>query len=218
MNALKGDIQITDNIGFVREILYSDTPNIKVISMDEDGAIPLEHPDVIGGTCLLPPMDALIAEADGDEVAFNEIYMNHFYDPFVDQFISALISYLFVGGNLLIYHPNVSIFSCAKFREIIWILYGINIGIVGQQNCSYDQKCVPVWLCMIYMINAILPIDFLRLYPVESLIPNNIMDKLLVDMAVFEDGYENKVRRILHIRDILKTNPNIKIPLFKVIE
>ena len=35
MQILKGDISITDNIQFVREILYSNIPNTKIISLDE---------------------------------------------------------------------------------------------------------------------------------------------------------------------------------------
>ena len=93
---LKGAINITDNSLFVRDIMYSNNDNIKIITLDETGSIPTNHPSVLSGTCLLPPVDALIAEADGDEQLYDSIYMNYFSeDPYVIEFIGALIIYLY---------------------------------------------------------------------------------------------------------------------------
>ena len=58
---LKGTIFVTDNVDLV---LKSSINNTKIISLDEDGVLP-QSPNIVGGLCLLPPIDAKIAEGDG---------------------------------------------------------------------------------------------------------------------------------------------------------
>jgi hypothetical protein len=82
ISILKGSIMITDKIDFIRDILMDNPGNFKVVTLDEDGIIPLESKDVLCGTCLLPPMDALIAEQDGDMEMYDAIYNDHFADQY----------------------------------------------------------------------------------------------------------------------------------------
>ena len=52
---LKGMINITNNIELVREFIFN-APNIKVLCLDEEGSLPLNHPNVLGAICLIPQM------------------------------------------------------------------------------------------------------------------------------------------------------------------
>ena len=75
---LLGTIYITDN----DQIIYqANLSNTKIINLDEDGTL-MENPAFIGGTCLLPPIDAKIAEADGNEQLYDSIYSQHLNMPF----------------------------------------------------------------------------------------------------------------------------------------
>lgn len=215
---LKGDIEITDNIDFVREIMYSNIPNTKIISLDENGTLPLDHPNVLGGVCLLPPMDALIAEADGDEQSFDIIYFNHFSEPFVEQFVVALITFLFKGGHLILYYPELNSVIGTKLLQMFWNKYGINIGRVGFSNCSYDKSCTPIWLGYMYSIDILSSYELLYLYPNDALIPQQIMDKLLLDISPYRKDFQDKVDYILALRSKLKEQPYLKIPIHFIME
>lgn len=215
---LKGDIQITDNIDFVREIMYSNIPNTKIISLDESCSLPLDHPNILGGACLLPPMDALIAEADGDEQSFDIIYFNHFSEPFVEQFVIALIVFLFKGGHLIMYYPELDTNIAPKLLQMFWNKYGISIGKIGFNECIYDESCTPIWLGYIYSIDIINPYELLYLYPNDAMIPQQIMDKLLLDISPYGSGYQDKVNFILDLRYKIKEQPKLKVPIYQIME
>ena len=90
---LKGDISITDNLAFIQDVLQNNTnPALRIVSMDEENSIPENHPMVVKGTCLLPPIDALIAEADGNEPLYDRIYNDYLNEKFpnVESFSEAL--------------------------------------------------------------------------------------------------------------------------------
>ena len=102
-NILNGTMYITDN----PEVIYNiplNQPNIKIVNLDEDGVL-MNNDAMLVGTCLLPPVQAKIAEADGNEMLYDTIYNNHILEPHQQEFISALLSYLYKGGNLLFFLP-----------------------------------------------------------------------------------------------------------------
>lgn len=215
MQILKGDISITDNIQFVREILYSNIPNTKIISLDETNVIPLEHPNVIGGTCLLPPIDALIAEADGDEIMFDQHYSELFITPFVDQFVGALIVSLMSGTNLLLYYPELDTNIAPKLMEQFWRRYGIGIGIINQKPKVYDESCIPIWLGYAYTLKAINGRDYLYAYPVGCAIPDHILQYLIMEISPVANNYDERVQYIYSLVEKFKKKPNLVIPIFE---
>ena len=215
MQILKGDISITDNINFVKEVLYSNIPNTKVISLDENNAIPLEHPNVIGGTCLLPPIDALIAEADGDEMLFDQVYSEHFMTPFVDQFVGALIISLMRGTNILLYYPELDTNIAPKLMEQFWRRYGIGIGIINQKQKVYDESCTPMWLGYAYTAKAINGRDYLYAFPINCQIPDMILQYLIIELSPVVDNYEGKVQYIYDLVEKFKQKPDLIIPIFE---
>lgn len=207
---------MTDNLEFTKEILFSNTPNTKIVSLDEDGALPLDHPNVLGGTCLLPPVDAMIAEEDGNEALYDAIYTEIFDAPFLAQYVGALVIYLFNGGNLLLYVPDLNSNTAKELRNIFWKRYGIGIGVMGQVNMFLDNSCIPMWLEMIYGANAMSPIQFLYLYPEKVVIQPPFMDKLLTELSPFGKTYQDKMDYIMSLVHKLKEKPNLVIPIYKV--
>lgn len=215
---LNGNMSITNNLDFIRELINSNTPNIRIVSLDEDNILPTEHPLVLGGTCLLPPIDALIAEADGDEPLFDSYYSNHFNDPFVSQFVGALITFLHNGGNIIFFCPELDTNIGQKFIQHFWVRYGIGIGIVGSNQCvpMTDNSCIPIWLQFIYMTGSIHPFELLYFYPEDAMIPDDMMDRLLVEISPVGESYVDKVRFILDLRSKLKQNSQTIVPLRSV--
>jgi hypothetical protein len=76
----------------------------------------------IGGTCLLPPIDAKIAESDGDEMKYDACYSTHLLQPYQRQFIASLIGYLFRGLG------DINVLSLDNV-----VYNGARVGL----NCSY---------------------------------------------------------------------------------
>ena len=217
MQVLKGSISITDNINFINEVLYS-MPYTKVISLDENNVISLEHPNVIGGTCLLPPINALIAEADGDESLFDMYYAEHFTTQFVDAFVGALINYLITGGNLIIYYPELNSIIASKLMDMFWKRYGIGMGIVGQKEHVYDYSCIPIWLGYAYSNKVINARDYLLAIPKNVRIPDHILGQLLLDISPLEDNYVDSVDYIYSLVYKFKEKPDLIIPIYRKIK
>ena len=218
---LKGTIFITDNINVIRETPIDNFH--RIVSLDEDGALP-DANNIIPGTCLLPPMEAKIAEADGDERKYDMIYSNYLLEPFQYEFVSALLSYLYIGGNLILFLPEIGYSNTRdKLIYFMYSLYGIHIGIVGNPNpqlgnCYYDDRCIPMWLNMIFLARTISPRDYLINYPVDAPITDqNVMNLLIEQLEPCGKTYNEKADNILRFKELLHKYPDVKQPFRSVI-
>lgn len=217
---LTGTIYLTDNPDI---IMNTDFRSVKIINMDEDDILP-KYDNFITATCLLPPMECNIAEADGNEALYNKYYTDHLLAPFQKEFISALIAFLYKGGNLLIFLPEVGYTNTkTKFMEFMYTLYGIHIGIAGSNNpnelCFYDNSCIPMWLNLLYESNIISAYELLYKLPLDATIyPNStIMSKLISEIKPYEKSYADSANYILRFHKLIHKNPNIR-PAISIME
>ena len=215
MGVIKGTAYITDN----PEIIYN-TPmnsNTRIVSLDEDDVL-VKNDAIITGSCLLPPVQAKIAEADGNEQLYDTIYMNHLLEPYQQQFISALISFLYKGGNLIFFLPEIGYTNTMeKFIALMYSRYGIHIGLIGHQNPAVanwycDERCIPMWANMIYSVRVIDAYEYLYMYPVDAPlgINNRIMELLLEDICPFEETLNQKMEYIVELHKKIHKNPKIR--------
>lgn len=214
------DISMTSNLDLVMDILiqnpYPET-KVKVINLSMDSpTLPAEHPNLIGGTVLLPPIDALCAEQDGDEAKYNRLYLAYFQEDRVNLFMEALISALLLGTNIVLYVHDSAEFESTprKLREVVGYLYGIHIGSLGQFPVQYeiqDHRCVKCWLTAAYKCNAITPREFMYLYPgpIDS---DEMLNKLIYDLCPLD---EDKVKFVQELTAKLKEKPDLIVPLFQ---
>jgi hypothetical protein len=164
---LTGKIFMTSNLDQV----YNRPMNEKVIviNMDEDNKLSQKIPDCIEGLCLLPPVEAMIAEVDGDEVKYNSLYLTHLFNQ--QDFMSAIIAFLYKGGNALIYLPDSFTYTKQKLLEFIFTVYGIHIGDLedpANSQCFYNLQSVPFWLNILYIRDLISYLDWLRMMPLDA--------------------------------------------------
>ena len=125
---LKGFINLSTDPMYCYEMTKR---GIMVVSLDEENDYPEILPNlnsnVISGTCLLPSPEVMWAMIDGDENKFNILYYEQLISRSITEFIYTLIGYLYKGGNIIIYTPNIT--EATKFLlEFIKNAYGINIG------------------------------------------------------------------------------------------
>ena len=221
MSFLKGTIFITDK----EDIIYQ-TPLdgiTRIINLDEDGIL-MENDAIICGTCLLPPVEAKIAEADGKEQLYDILYCNHLLDYTQQNFISAIISYLYKGGNFILFLPELGYTN--TMDKLIFHMYdrfGIHIGKINDPNpyianCYYDDKCIPIWLNMIYFSNVISPYEYLAQYPIDAQITQNkIMEKLIFDLSPYGcKDMNSKIQFVLDLHKKLHKNPKLISPIYEL--
>lgn len=219
---LKGTIFITSNI----DIIYNTPMNgtVKIINLDEDGVLNMNSSNIIGGTCLLPPMEAKIAEADGNEMLYDNAYSSHLLMPFQQQFIAALIAFLYKGGNLILFLPELGYTNTIdKLVEHLFKLYGLHPGIIGHQNpqmtnCYYDAKCIPIWLNLIFIANVISAYEYLYMYPEDASIFNDaVINQLIYEIQPFGDTMNERIEYINRLHRLIHKNPKV-VPAIQCLE
>lgn len=214
---LKGTIYITDKEDIVYQVPLNS--NTKIISLDEDGVL-MENDAILVGTCLLPPIEAKIAEADGNESLYDTIYSNHLLEPYQQQFISAMLSYLYKGGNFILFLPELGTSTKEKFIQHMYINYGIHVGLIGDPNpqnanCYYDDRCIPMWLNLIYTAGVISAYEYLTVYPIDAVIQDKyIMGMLLEDINPYAESINDQINYILKLHKLLHKNPNVRPAIY----
>lgn len=210
---LKGQIYLTDNLDVIHQ--FPIDPLHRIINMDEDDVLP-ETNYILQGTCLLPPIDAKIAEADGDERKYDAIYSSHLLAPYQQEFISAILAYLYKGGEFIIFLTELGYNETRnKFIEHMFRIYGIHIGVIGDPNpqnanCYYDERCIPIWLNMIFTAKVIGPEEYLSQYPIDAPLNNtNVLNLLVEEMNPIGRTYDEKIKYILQFHKRIHKYPNI---------
>lgn len=218
---LKGTIFITDRLEFIYNAKLNGMT--KIISLDEDDIL-MDSKDIIGGTCLLPPIEAKIAEADGNEQLYDSIYCNHLLLPFQQQFIAALISFLYKGGNLILFLPEIGYNNTSnKLVEHLYRIYGIHPGIIDDPNpqnanCFYDASCIPIWLNLIFLAGVISAYEFLYMYPEDAIISNNdVMNLLIKEINPYGESIQDRINYILRFHKLIHRNPKV-LPAIRNLE
>ena len=215
---LKGTIFITNDI----EVVYQ-TPmdgTVKIICMDEDMKIPENNPNIIPGTCLLPPIDAKIAEADGNEQLYDAIYNEYLFAPFQQQYVAALVTFLYRGGNLLIYLHEDYTSTLAKFVQHMYLRYGIKIGIIGAKTPQeyqfyYDLRYIPTWLNIMYRANLISIFEYLKMFPIDADLTadKGCLNKLLDELRPYANTIQEQINSILQYHKGLVQKPNLTMAI-----
>lgn len=214
MDILKGTIYITDKLDYIYNIPLQGS--VKIINLDEDDVLSMDNKDIIGGQCLLPPIEAKIAEADGDEQGYDMYYSQHLLLPFQQQFVSALLAFLYKGGNLILFLPEIGYNNTAnKLVYHLYKAYGIHIGIIGDMNpmnanCYYDAKCIPIWLNLIFSAKVISAYEYLYMYPEDALITNeSILNNLVEQLNPYGKTINEKINYILSFHKKIHKNPKV---------
>jgi hypothetical protein len=214
---LTGRIDITDNPIIIRELLNSLADSTVIINLDEDNK--LEGNIVIQGTMLLPPPEAIIAEQDGDEYSYDTILNEYYNIPDMQMFVTGIINMLYRGNNILFYYPDLNpteSITIPKLLNLFWNKFGLGIGIIGIRECSYNYANIPMWLNMLYSVDAISAYEYLSKYPNDAKILDSFMSKLIGDIRPIDEGSENKINTIYRLRKMLHEKPTVREVFVKI--
>ena len=216
---LLGNIYITTDKGIVYETLNT-RPDIKLVNLDEENKLRIDPNRYIVGSILLPPVEAIIAEVDGDEQKYDFIYNAHISSDIVREYIACLLAFLYRGGSVLMYFPDEDYNNTLKkLLYFILINYGVHIGIIEDQDpnnqiCYLDNRYDGLILDLIYFYTGIIDWrEYLFQYPINLPIKESIMDIILNQMKPFGNTYKEKIDTVLRIRERIKKNPKIIVPI-----
>lgn len=214
---LLGDIYITTDKNIVFETINM-RPDVKLISLDEDNELGIDPKCFISGSILLPPVEAIIAEVDGNEQKYDFIYSSHLNSDPVKEYIACLIAFMYKGGSVLMYYPDSDYNNTlTKLLFFIMSIYGIHIGLIGDPNngvCYLDGRYEGLCLDLIYYYTGIIDWrEYLYQYPSSLPINEGIMNIILEQMRPYGDTYQEKLDTVLRVRERIKKDPKIIIPI-----
>lgn len=215
MNILKGDISITDNLDFTREVIFNNSPTLKIIAVEENGAISRDHRNVVDGRIFLPPIESMMAEVDGNRAAYEMNYVNLFCQPQVDEFVGSIISSLMLGNDILVYVDDLNSNATRYMMDIFFKRYGIMFGVAGSKNHYYDLSCIPMWLKYALKCGIINGRDYLYALPVNTPIPNDIMESLIMEFRPYCKTYVEAAAYINSLVYKFKEKPALIFPVYK---
>ena len=217
---LKGSILLATNINQINQVLTR-MPDTKIISMSEERDIDPRY--VLSGTILLPPIEAIIAEVDGDEQKYDMIYGRYLFSSNVKEYMASILAYLYKGGKLLLYFPvkeyNNSI---NKLLGALLTMYGIHVGIIGDPNRDnatyyYDSNLEAFQLDLIYFYTGIIDWrEYLYYYPINVPISDQMMNILFNNIRPYGDTFNERLEVINRLRIGIKANPYLSIPIMQV--
>lgn len=214
---LQGNITITDNVNMVTDLAINPPNGIMIVNLDE--FTEFQGNNVIGGVALLPPPEAIMAQVDGDAQSYEMIYSNYFYnEPYIRTFMSAIIGYLHNGGSIIFYYPSLDTNESPTIQTLlnmIYIQYGIGIGIVGVSDCKYNFAYLGFWVSLLYLENIISLKDFIKYFPKEDNIDYVTMDKLIFEIAPYGETFEEQANYIKSFIRKVKDKPNLKQGIYK---
>lgn len=212
---LKGDISITDNLEMVTDFAINPPQNLTIVNLDE--FTEFQGNNVLGGVALLPPPEAVMAQVDGDEQSYNIIYENYFYnDNYINQFMVAILAYLYNGGSIIFYYPTLSTKETpiiATLLNMIWAKYGIGVGIIGENSVRYNESYLSYWVSLLYMNDIINCYTFLQEYPMNVNIDYSTMDKLILDLKPYSENQSNYIMNLIKLQ---KEKPQLKQAIYKL--
>ena len=182
---LKGDVNMTCNIDVVYNILSQQNPIDKILNLDEDTVI--KNPAVVAASCLLPPPEALMAEVDGDEAMYDDIYWGYSNSDFIKNFYNTILASIYLGNHIMVYFPPVEPGETSetvfKFRSMFEAMTGICLGSVENNITSVVSQLSNRMLMAnscdaLYNMDVMSPTEFIYWRPVPA---KGIVDGVNVD-------------------------------------
>ena len=167
----------------------------KIIVMTEDLPDYLQSPQYgtssLVANCLLPNYEAVSYYIENDFSNFDLVYGEMLMSPESTVYFMTMISAMINNIPLGIIFGNEEIEQAAAIRFLNFFagMYGIHLGhnipFAGENPVPIgwmDRVFVPKNLSMLYLNNLLTPQEFLYVYPMDTRIDPNALQKLMFDL------------------------------------
>lgn len=182
----------------------------KLIVMSEEIPFDRNDPNIIFGTCLLPPPIAKMAEIDGDAERFYEMYSEYLLSDIPVDFISVILGFLHKGGNItLVVNCDLNEPWLIAFTNHLMMYYGINLGSIVSPfsyNPAFDD-CING---ILYSSGIESPYEYLYNHTPGTLIPEYELVQLQSQLSYIT---MNPQADLNDFSAKLKANPNATLAI-----
>lgn len=181
MSCFTGTIYVTNDINIVQSNI-----NTSKVLMVTNEPILEGHPNRVSATILLPPAQAIIADADDDMQTFQTLYYQYLISDEVTEFFSLIFYILHIGVNVLIYIPKEDMKSLDYVGFLLGFFnnnYGLQIG-NEQISFAFNPQFEGMIADMLYLNDLIDSKDVLMNFSVLTISNGSIM-KLYEDIRPY---------------------------------
>ncbi len=228
---INGTVYLADerSLDFLKQVLSTHNPpcygapqtTVMCVDLDDlDNMLEMWFPNhTQKGTLLLPPPISNTYLIDGLEEEFIQSY-DYYLDTSdaVQDYIASILFYLYLGGNIIIYVPNMD-------NDVIWLnrlmlyflsRYGITI---GTPNCGfgYDINYDPIIMKIFYSRGLVDIIQYLNSVPEpypDPMLANKIYSDIQAIMPIGSNPLQTyqqivtNIQRGIPIRNVVSFGTN----------
>ena len=160
----------------------------KIVVIAEEVPEYLNHP-MYGSSCirannLLPDIDAVECYINQNFLGFRERYMQKLISEectiYFITIITALLNNIPIG--ILFGIEEIELKARDIILEFLEAYYGIHLAINFGEISFMHPEFIAKDISMLYVYGMLTPQEFLYIYPLENLIDNTCMEKLLYDL------------------------------------
>ena len=176
---------INDPRMFGPEISNSDFVTVAYVSSSDEFT---KYPNLYDARILQPPTEISMRWADGDPYILQTEYPRYLANnKDADDMIVALLTAL-TKKNIIMYipHDEYNVFGPMLLQHI-YFTYGITMN-TPTTRFSFNESKLPLLLSKFYMMDLMEPMDYIRSYPGNLLLPQFVINKLAMDLHPFQNG------------------------------
>lgn len=158
----------------------------KVVLIAEDPGILANHPSVVTGGCLLPSIEALTAELDGDipkaEFLYQQELTTSVQDKYIAIILAAAVSNVTLG--IMFGKDEKNMHFPTTLINFLYQVYGLIVGVDKGANTLYPDLMVdmlPIVLAKLYLMDIISMAKFIMLHP-DRPIHEHAIQKLIYEL------------------------------------
>lgn len=156
----------------------------KVIYIVEEPELKyLNHPSIITAGSLLPPIEAIQLELDGNLDAANALYVQYLNsaeaDPYVSIILAAAIKCIPIG--IMFGKDEMNQRFPLMLVNYLFNKFGIVLGVLNKVNPSIVYQALPYDLAKLYMMNIIDYAAFMMAHPDDLPIHPSVLSKLAME-------------------------------------
>ena len=152
------------------------------------------HPAIISAGSLLPPIEAIQAELDGNYELAETLYCRYLASPEADPYVSIIIAAAIkkIPIGIMFGKDELNQKFPVTFINYLFNVYGLVLGVMNEVMPCIIYEAMPAILAKLYMMNIIDYPTFMMLHPDDMPINPMVISRLAFDTRpLVEDANES---------------------------
>ena len=162
------------------------------------------HPAIITAGALLPPVDAVRAELDGnllDSMMLYEAYLlREEADPYISILLAAALNQIPIG--ILFGRDEKNMQFPKMLIDFVYKYYGLVLGLSGKVQPHIVEEMMPIMLAKLYMMDIIDYKTFMEKHPVLPINP------MVISKMIYEVNPVVDIKDIQHYTEYFEMTRN----------